>query len=144
MKNATMFSEKQLRYLAKAIHQDVRGQNPYDKKNIFKHGRYTTNHLVMGRQFICEQEKHPDFISWAHTDYIATPNLEKVTGGYEFNFRIHHQSNMEMSTTQKVFIPKNATNTEIYVIISECHDQIESYLNLCDNLPFWALRQNSL
>jgi len=118
-----LFSEKQLRYLAKAILQDIKGLNPYEKKNVFKHGKYKTNHLVRGSQFYNDS----NFESWSNVEYI-TPNVEKIDGktfSVDFRTSYNYSPKHKDNFNDKVIFNKNITEKELYILIAELHDKVE-------------------
>ncbi len=123
------FTEKQLRFLARAVYNDVNGLNPYEKKNIFKFSRHTTNHLVRSCQF--RNELGED--TWGYAWYLQA-NLEKAKGGYTFNFRY---DNIE---TEKIYFRKNTAPSEIYIRIANLQDTIpEGQIDFRPNAEYQAM-----
>jgi hypothetical protein len=117
MLRSKLLSEKQLRYLARAIYEDVHGLNPYERKNIFKYGQYQCDHIVSGRQFLWDD---PDFEDWDNIYYL-TPYLEKEKGGYNFYFKGGFNEKSE-----KIYFKKDTKPEDIYIKIAELQDKIEN------------------
>lgn len=112
-----LLSEKQLRYLARAIYEDVHGLNPYEQKNIFKYRQYQCNHIVTGSQFLWND---PNFESWSNIYYL-TPYLEKAEGGYNFYFKGCYGEKSE-----KIYFERNTEPEDIYVRIAELQDKMQT------------------
>jgi hypothetical protein len=112
------FNEKQLRYLSRAIQEDINGLNPFVRKNIFKIGKNKiTDYIVSGVQFCNEAYKE---IKWSNT-YMNIPYLENYDNkGIKFYFKVDIDKN-----SNKIEINKNMTACEIYLLISKLQDSIE-------------------
>jgi len=108
-------NEKQLRYLSRAIHQDIRGKNPYERKNIFKFGKNICDYIVKGVQFV-DDKKLYDEINWNNCNTPYLENYDSKEIKFYFRTDMFKKSNM-------VKISKKMTEVEIYILIADLQDE---------------------
>ena len=105
--------------LAEQAYNDIKGINPYEKKNVFKYGKYKTNHLVTISQDYIVKKYNVTYEDRPMSIYHPTLNIEKLEGKstYSFNFRYNGNE------TNKIII-KNPTIGSIHNAIKTIYKEI--------------------
>jgi hypothetical protein len=105
--------------IAEQAYNNIKGINPYEKKNVFRYGKYKTNHLVTISQDYIVKKYNITYDDKPISIYHPTLNIEKLEGGatYSINFRYNGKE------TNKIII-KNPTIESICNAIKTIYKEI--------------------